>query len=360
MPNDEHVYSDVSGGLLRYDTIHIDHRERDSPLSTGTAPVDNSALNAESFNILRKISRRSSTFSLTSASEETTLDELEIDTRHLKKMELISHGFSAEVYRAVWKGSDVALKELHWNSRLPEKKIEAFRKELSLMMKFRHPNLVLLMGIVTRTMPCSLILEFCSGGTLFDLLHKKPIVEISWRQRMKILIDIAKAVNYLHHLTPVVIHRDLKSLNVLLLEQVADQYDTPIAKVADFGLSTWAPFTTPGGDPDESCQSLVGTYHWMAPEVIRSKPYNERIDSFAFGIIAFEVTSRTVPYSGSLLKPLELAKAVTEGLRPDITKVDTECHPAVVNVMFRCWSAMPFDRPSFDSILDTLKSATSN
>ena len=77
---------------------------------------------------------------------------------------------------------------------------------------------------------------------------------------MKILIDIAKAVNYLHHLTPVVIHRDLKSLNVLLLEQVADQYDTPIAKVADFGLSTWAPFTTPGGDPDESCQSLVVSF----------------------------------------------------------------------------------------------------
>ena len=175
---------------------------------------------------------------------------------------------------------------------------------------------------------------------------------------MKILIDVAKAMNYLHHLTPVVIHRDLKSLNVLLLEHVADQYDTPIAKVADFGLSTWAPFTGHGEDPDESCQSLVGTYHWMAPEVIQSKPYNERVDSFAFGIIIFEITSRTVPYSDLQLNPLELAKAVTEGLRPDISKVDPECHPTVIDVMLKCWSAMPFDRPSFDSILDSLKSAT--
>jgi serine/threonine protein kinase len=62
---------------------------------------------------------------------------------------------------------------------------------------------------------------------------------------MKITIDIAKAVNYLHHLSPVVIHRDLKSLNVLLAEEVADEYDTPIAKVADFGLSTWVHDTGP-------------------------------------------------------------------------------------------------------------------
>lgn len=232
----------------------------------------------------------------------------------------------------------MVLKELHWKSRLPEKKADAFRKELTLLVKFRHPNLVLVIGAVTRTLPYSLVLEFCSGGTLFDLLHKRPLVNISWRQRMKITLDIAKAVNYLHHLSPVVIHRDLKSLNVLLAEEVADEYDTPIAKVADFGLSTWAPFTTPGRAPDESCQSLVGTYHWMAPEVIQSHPYNDRIDAYAFGIILFELCSRTIPYSRTNLQPLGLAKAVTKGLRPEISDVDPDFPRVLIDLMLQCWS----------------------
>ena len=355
MADEKILHVNLPRHQTRFDTIHTCdsvHDEREGSAS----PLLN-----ESISILRKISRRSSTFSLSSSNEESYLDELEVDPGKITRHELISHGYSAEVFKASWKGTEVALKELHWNSKLPEKKVEAFRKELTMMLKFRHPNLVLLMGAVTRTLPYCLILEYCSGGTLFDFLHKRHTVEISWRQRMKILLDIAKAVNYLHHLSPVVIHRDLKSLNVLLAEQVADEYDTPIAKVADFGLSTWAPFTNHGGDPDESCQSLVGTYHWMAPEIIQSKPYNERIDSYAFGIILFEVTARSVPYSDSPhLPPLELAKAVTEGLRPDTSQVDEGCPPAVSKLMQRCWSPMPYDRPSFDSIIDCLKSATIN
>lgn len=345
---------------LRFDTIHIESASKTTDFPRSPDASDSVSTAGDAFNILRKISRRSSNLSLMSGSDEVGLDELEIDPQTLIRGPLLAHGFSSEVYRAVWKGTDVALKELHWNSRLPEKKVEAFRKELVMMMKFRHPNLVLMMGAVTRTLPYSLILEFCSGGTLFDLLHRRPLVTISWRQRMKIILDVAKAVNYLHHLSPVVIHRDLKSLNVLLAEEVADEYDTPIAKVADFGLSTWAPFTTPGTDPDESCQSVVGTYHWMAPEVIQSRPYNERIDVYAFGIILFEVCSRSIPYTGTSMQPHDLAMAVTKGLRPELSHVDPECPKVLVDMMLQCWSAMPFNRPSFDSIIDALKASTTN
>jgi serine/threonine protein kinase len=345
----------IPKNITRFDSVHVP--TDDSELLKTLRP-DPSIL-SESITIMRKISRRSSNLSFSSTNDDNYLDELEIDPSKIARGELISHGFSAEVFKASWKGTEVALKELHWNSKLPEKKVEAFRKELTMMLKFRHPNLVLLMGAVTRTLPYSLILEYCSGGTLFDLVHKKQLVDLSWRQRMKILLDVAKAVNYLHHLTPVVIHRDLKSLNVLLAEKVADEYDTPIAKVADFGLSTWAPFTAHGGvDPDESCQSLVGTYHWMAPEVIQTKPYNERIDSYAFGIILFEVCSRSIPYENSQLNPLELSRAVTQGLRPDASRIDANCPTSIRNLMMKCWSAIPYDRPSFDTILDTLKAAT--
>jgi serine/threonine-protein kinase CTR1 len=102
---------------------------------------------------------------LTSTYDESALEDLEINPKQVERGELIAHGFSAEVFKAVWKGTDVVLKELHWKSRLPEKKADAFRKELTLLVKFRHPNLVLLIGAVTRTLPYSLVLEFCSGGT---------------------------------------------------------------------------------------------------------------------------------------------------------------------------------------------------
>lgn len=308
--------------------------------------------------IFNKLTRRGSTFSLSSTADDTCLDDLEVNLKEIVKGERISTGFSAEVFSACWRGSEVALKELHWNDRLHEKKVDAFRKELLIMLRFRHPNLVLLMGAVTRTLPYSLILELCSGGTIFELLHRRRLFDLSWRQRMKILIDVAKAMNYLHLCSPVIIHRDLKSLNVLLAEHVADEYDTPVAKVSDFGLSTWAPFTSIGPDPDESCQSLVGTYHWMAPEIIQSKPYNERIDSFAFGILVFEIASRTIPYEGSSLSPVQLARAVTEGLRPDVGKLDASCPQPVRDLMIQCWSHNPYDRPSFDVVINRLKAAT--
>ena len=308
--------------------------------------------------ILRKLSRRGSTFSISSSSEEICLEDLEVNPNDIARGEQIATGFSSFVFKASWRGSEVALKELHWNDRVAVKKVEAFRKELLIMLGFRHPNLVLLMGAVTRTLPYSLILEMCCGGTVFELLHHRRLMEVSWRQRMKILLDVAKAMNYLHHCSPVVIHRDLKSLNVLLAEHVADEYDTPVAKVSDFGLSTWAPFTAFGEDPDESCQSLVGTYHWMAPEVIQCKPYNERIDSFAFGVLMFEIASRSVPYEGSGLNPVQLARAVVEGLRPDTTRLDPKCPHPVTSLMLDCWSHNPYDRPSFDIIITRLKSAT--
>ena len=329
-----------------------------SPLAVEmkSEPIPSTA--ADSICIIRKISRRSSNLSASSILDEPSVDELEIDPSHIDRGQIIATGFSSEVFKGIWKGTDVALKELHWNDRLPEKKLESFRKELNLMFKFRHPNLVMLMGAVTKSLPRSLVLEYCCGGTLFDIVHRRRKVELSWRQRMKILLDVAKAMNYLHTSNPIVIHRDLKSLNVLLFEHVEDEYDTPIAKVSDFGLSTFVFSAT--HDSDTKCQSLVGTYHWMAPEITQGKQYNEKVDSYAYAIVAYEVASRTMPYEGSPYEKYELALAVARGLRPNMSRLDKACPSAVSIIIETCWSEDPSKRMSFDRIIAKLKSATLN
>merc|ERR1712154_509759 len=130
-----------------------------------------------------------------------------------------------------------AIKQIRWGGKITPKMIQAFKRELTVMVMCRHPNLVLFMGASTKTSPLRVVCEFCEGGALFDLLHNRPDVELSWKQKLKMLGDIAKGINYLHSCKPPIVHRDLKSLNLLLAERVDDEYDTPIIKVADFGMA---------------------------------------------------------------------------------------------------------------------------
>ena len=133
------------------------------------------------------------------------------------------------------------------------------------------------------------VTEFCSGGCLFELLHNSDLFDLSWPQKGKMLMDVANAMNYLHSPEqgkPTVIHRDLKSLNILLLEPVMTLGDVPHCKVTDFGLSR---ITSDGSADFGTMTSAVGTCHWMAPEVLQSNHYDQKADVYSFGMIMFEV-----------------------------------------------------------------------
>ena len=122
-------------------------------------------------------------------------------------------------------------------SRMSAKAIRDFHSEVVLMRTLRHPNIVLFMGLVMD--PVCLVTEYCHNGNLFDLLHdtidddedsENYAVKIPWPRRIRIALDVARGMNFLHTSTPVIIHRDLKSLNILVDEKWT-------AKVSDFGLS---------------------------------------------------------------------------------------------------------------------------
>ena len=149
------------------------------------------------------------------------------------------------------------------------------------MEVIRHPNIVLFLGACTKAPNLCIVLEYCSRGSLWSLLHDAQI-KMSWEYRKKFALVIAKGVYYLHTNQRPILHRDLKSLNVLLDHALN-------CKLADFG---WTRVI------DKEMTSKIGTYQWMAPEVIRGYKYSEKADVFSFGIILWELATRKPPYYG--------------------------------------------------------------
>lgn len=272
--------------------------------------------------------------------------EWEVDPTEIRLDELLGSGSTAEVYRGSWHGTDVAVKKLRVSGPLPVE----FTREISVLLHLRHPNLVLFMGASTQGPPL-IISEYCAGGTVFALLHQRPDVPLPWNQRVKIAIDVAKGMNFLHRRQ--VVHRDLKSLNLLLAGHLASHEDLPTVKVSDFGLSrAWLPEQS----KSQVCMtSGAGTYHWMAPEVLDGQWYNEKVDVYSYGIVLFEILARRIPYDGSGLEPVSIAVAVSKGRRPDAALVPQDCPADLRFTMECCWAHCPTGRPGFDTILETLK-----
>ena len=186
---------------------------------------------------------------------------------------------------------------------------------------------------------------------MFDLIHNKKEIELSWRQNLKILTDVAKGLNYLHSCKPVIVHRDLKSLNLLLSEKVEDEFDTPIMKIADFGMAK-----IKSSVEANSMTANAGTYHWMAPEVLGGSSYNEKVDVYSFGIVMYEVICREIPFEETGLDGMKIAVAVSKGKRPSLDFVPKTCPIELVALMQSCWDQVPEKRPSMDFVIDKLKS----
>ncbi|CAK0845752.1 unnamed protein product, partial [Prorocentrum cordatum] len=118
----------------------------------------------------------------------------------------------------------------------------AFHREVNVLAKAQHPNLVRLLCVCFRARPWRIVTEFCAGGNVFQLLHVDN-VDLTWGQRVKMLTDVAAGMDsdYLHWFPPPIIHRDLKSLNLLLTEAVRSPEDPVTVKVSDFGLARTKP-----------------------------------------------------------------------------------------------------------------------
>lgn len=260
----------------------------------------------------------------------------------LKFLRQIGSGSSCEVWLGVYKKNRVAIKKQKSNEN---PSIKEFYRELNAFINLRHPNLVIFMGVCLET-PLCLLIEYCAGGDLFTYLHKRKNLFITWEQKLIILKEITKGMLYLHSNS--FIHRDLKSLNVLLYNEVNKDSDKLVIKITDFGL------TREFKDGDFMTGQL-GTCHWMAPEVLSSSAYSTKADVYSFGIVMFEVITRETPYKGKSHEEIR-TQILHNGLRPDLDLVPPQCPQTLKSLMKLCWDGSCEKRPGFNDVLDILES----
>eukprot|EP00261_Vitis_vinifera_P031002 XP_019072245.1 PREDICTED: serine/threonine-protein kinase STY8 isoform X2 [Vitis vinifera] len=251
----------------------------------------------------------------------------EIDRRLLKIGERIASGSCGDLYRGVYLGQDVAVKILR-SEHLNESLEDEFEQEVAILREVQHRNVVRFIGACTRSPHLCIVTEYMPGGSLYDYLHKNHNV-LKLPQLLKFAIDVCKGMGYLHQNN--IIHRDLKTANLLM-----DTHN--VVKVADFGVARFQ-------NQEGVMTAETGTYRWMAPEVINHLPYDQKADVFSFAIVLWELTTAKIPYDN--MTPLQAALGVRQGLRPDLPE---NTHPKLVDMMQRCWEAVPGNRPSFSEI----------
>lgn len=258
------------------------------------------------------------------------------------------------VFRGSYRGIDVAVKLMkdqpQQGSTKAKKLIDAFNMEVHNAERLRHPAIVSFVGAIYFDNMMSLVTEFCPYGSLESALNK---YSFTWAYRLKALLDIANAMNFLHKSG--YMHRDLKTENVLVCDVIlgsSRSYFNPVVKLADFGTSR-------GIGAYKASQALhvtrdVGTPVFMAPEVLQhSTTYTQSVDVYSYGIIMGQVATSELPYDDDdrFTDVPSFYRMVISGMRPIYKKkLPTDFR----ELMEQCTSGDPNARPTFESVCESL------
>ena len=166
-----------------------------------------------------------------------------------------------------------------------------FRRELEVMYKIHHPNVVKLFGHFEDNKYCYFIMEYISKGNVYNLLTLDKKRQLSTKVIATIMKDVISATYFLHNMNPPIIHRDIKPENVLLNEGM-------VAKLTDFGWSNYI-------QEDKERKTVCGTPIYLAPEIIKEKGHDERVDIWCIGVLLFELITGSVPFQGNDIETLK-------------------------------------------------------
>jgi len=322
---------------------------------------------------------------LTISSDASSSLSSKITFSELKLEDVIGGGGFGQVWRARWKGTPVAVKVLTGSAQaetVPKAVLEEFIAEINMVSGMRHPNICLFMGACLEPPNRAIVTELCENGSLWDALRSPltayhvadGMTRVAWPLNLydsmttppptfeggqfvprscleppmppggawpwvlvkRVAAGTARGMCYLHSGNPPVLHRDLKSANILLDESYT-------AKLADFGLSRLKAVRS-------GMTGNCGTVQWMAPEVLCNEHYAEPADVFSFGIILWEMLSKECPYDG--MTPIQCALSVlNENKRPAIPDW---CPQPLRALIKNCVERDPLSRPTFTQILAAL------
>ncbi|RHY44082.1 hypothetical protein DYB38_007067 [Aphanomyces astaci] len=278
------------------------------------------------------------------------LAQFRIPQNEIQNVSLLVKGGYGVVFHATFGRDDVAMKQLLPSKSKDFDAIQEFMNEIRLCARLEHPKIVKFIGIAWSTLhDLAVLSEFMPRGDVSSLLKKEGKKHESHRvlhwhtsssssiTKTQIAADVADALVYLHSFQPTIIHRDLKSKNVLLS-------DTWEAKLSDFGISRVTSL-------DDTMTSNVGTVAWIAPEVLTGGRYTEKADIYSFGVLLSELDTTDAPYANLMNKSKDaafsnarIALMVSEGtLKPDFTNRMPE---GLLTLALECLAFDEADRPT--------------
>eukprot|EP01125_Pyxidicula_operculata_P013682 TRINITY_DN4547_c0_g1_i2.p1 TRINITY_DN4547_c0_g1~~TRINITY_DN4547_c0_g1_i2.p1 ORF type:complete len:582 (+),score=141.35 TRINITY_DN4547_c0_g1_i2:124-1869(+) len=226
------------------------------------------------------------------------------------------------------------------NAQKKSKIFREFRHEVFIQLRLKHKNIVDLIGICLS--PLCVVMEYLPGGTVHSLIHDSDTY-ISWRARIKIAIGLANGIRFMHEQVPPIVHCDIKSPNILLATRSVAEIESGDVKISDFGTSKLLINPITG--------RFVDNPVWLAPEIMKNEPYNEKVDTYAYGVIIWELLTRE-EFFGEWSFFSDIQDLVVSGKRPGIP----EGTPLIYeNVIQKCWDPNPAERPKFDWVLGELK-----
>jgi len=259
--------------------------------------------------------------------------EWEIPSAEIELKSQLGKGAFGTVYKGKWRGIDIAAKKLE----LSPNAMEEFKKEIGILGKLRHPNVMLFMGACTEKANMYIVTEFLEGGSLETILEKRGNKGFDMKTTISWAKQTAFGLNYLHMSR--IIHHDLKPENLLFDKNMN-------LKLCDFGLSTVK------RQDLTAAKEKIGTPLWMAPEILAGKSYNEMVDVYAFALCVWQMLTGQCPYSDvESFDELKL-KVSDQEVRPIIPST---CSPPLAQLIKACWSPVPSKRPNMAQIIAYLE-----
>ena len=202
-------------------------------------------------------------------------------------------GSFGHVYLCTHKATKVqyAIKAIDKRNKSNIEEKPYFRREVEVMYKIHHPNVVKLYGHFEDNNYCYFIMEYISKGNVYSLISQDKKKRINAQIVASLMKDVISAVYFLHNMHPPIIHRDIKPENVLLAEGM-------VAKLTDFGWSNHM-------QEDEQRKTVCGTPIYLAPEIIKEQGHDEHVDIWCIGVLLFELITGNVPFQGNDLETLQ-------------------------------------------------------
>ncbi|KAL2894844.1 Receptor-like protein kinase 7 [Bienertia sinuspersici] len=310
-------------------------------------------------------------YHVVSFTEEEILDSV-------KPENLVGKGGCGSVYKVSLRdGKELAVKHI-WNfensdqgkknrpstpmldkkSRGSSRKIKEFDMEVQTLSSIRHINVVKLFCSITSEDSSLLVYEYLPNGSLWDRLHSTKKLALDWQSRYEIGLGSAKGLEYLHHgYERPVIHRDVKSSNILL-----DEFLKP--RIADFGLAKIAQAATASRD---STHVIAGTHGYIAPEYGYTYKVNEKSDVYSFGVVLMELVTGKRPIEPEFGDSKDIVSWVSSKLKNResvLSIIDSSIATPLkeeaikmLKIAILCTARLPELRPTMRSVVQMLEEA---